>query len=278
MDAFRQGLHEEGFTEGENVVLDLRYARGGLKDLAGLAADLVRLKVDAIAAFGDLAPRIVQQKTGTIPIVAIADDVIGAGLVSNLSRPDGNTTGLTILSPELSAKRLEILRDLIPGLSRVASLWDPTTGKSQVTTTESAAHALKIELSVLEVRRREDLADAFQAALKQQAQALNVFSSPFLASLYDEIVVLAANNRLPAIYQWREHVEAGGLISYGPGLAEMWRQSAKIVAKILRGATPANLPVEQPTKFELVVNAKTAKSLGLTIPNSILLRADEVIE
>ena len=278
MDAFRQGLHEEGFTEGENVVLDLRYARGGLKDLAGLAADLVRLKVDVIAAFGDLAPRIVQQKTGTISIVAIADDVIGAGLVSNLSRPDGNTTGLTILSPELSAKRLEILRDLIPGLSRVASLWDPTTGKSQVTTTESAAHALKIELSVLEVRRREDLADAFQAALKQQAQALNVFSSPFLASLYDEIVVLAANNRLPAIYQWREHVEAGGLISYGPSLAEMWRQSAKIVAKILRGATPANLPVEQPTKFELVVNAKTAKSLGPTIPNSILLRADEVIE
>jgi putative tryptophan/tyrosine transport system substrate-binding protein len=171
-----------------------------------------------------------------------------------------------------------VLRDIIPGLSRVASLWDPTTGISQVRLTESAAQSLNIKLKVLEVRHRDDVAGAFQAAKTEKAEALNVFSSPFLASLYREIIDRAAKHRLPAIYQWKEHAEAGGLISYGPSLAGMWRQTAMIVAKILRGAKPADLPVEQPTKFELVANLKTAKALGLTIPESFLLRADQVIE
>jgi putative tryptophan/tyrosine transport system substrate-binding protein len=278
MEAFRQGLQDAGLVEGRDVVIELRFAQGGLQQLAELAAELVRLKVDVIHASGDLAPRAAQRATATIPIVAIADDILGAGLITSLSRPGGTTTGLTILSPELSAKRLEVLRDIIPGLSRVASLWDPTTGTSQVMLTERAAQSLKIRLKVLEVRRRDDLAGAFQAAKAEKADALNVFSSPFLSSLYRQIIDLAAEHRLPAIYQWKEHAEAGGLISYGPSLAGMWRQTAMIVAKVLRGAKPADLPVEQPTKFELVANLKTAKTLGLTIPESFLLRADQVIE
>jgi putative tryptophan/tyrosine transport system substrate-binding protein len=278
MESFRQALRQLDFVEGRNVVIELRHPRAGPQELPDLAAELVRLKVDVIAAFGDHAPRVVQQATQTIPIVAISDDMFGAGIITSLSRPGGNTTGLTILAPELSAKRLEVLQEMVPGMSRVAAFWDPTTGASQLATTENAARALKLKVQVLEIRRQEELLGAFQAAREGQAQAINVFGSPFLASLYREIVILAAEYRLPAIYQWREHVEAGGLISYGPNLAAMWRQSAAIVVKILKGAAPADLPVEQPTKFELVLNAKTAKSLGLAIPPSMLVRADEVIE
>jgi putative tryptophan/tyrosine transport system substrate-binding protein len=278
MESFRQGLRTLGFVDGQNIAIELRYAQGGPKQLPELAAELVRLKVDVIYTAGDFAPRVAQQATETIPIVVISDDILGAGVVASLSRPGGNTTGLTILSPELSAKRLEVLRDIIPGLSRVTALWDPTTGASQVTMTESAAQSLNLKLQVLEVRRREDVAAVVRAARDSQAEALNVFSSPFLAALHREIIAFAAEYRLPAIYQWREHAEAGGLVSYGPSLAAMWRQSAIIVAKVLKGAKPADLPVEQPAKLELVVNAKTAQALGLTIPPSILLRADEVIE
>ncbi len=278
MESFRQALRQLNFVEGQNVAIELRHPQRGLAELPGLAAELVRLQVDIITAFGDYAPRVAQEATQTIPIVAIGDDILGAGIISSLSRPGGNTTGLTILAPELSAKRLEVLLEMVPGISRVASLWDPTTGASQVATTENAARALKLKLQVLEVHRTEDLAGAFQAARNAQAQALNVFASPILASLHREIISLAAEYRLPAIYQWREHVDAGGLISYGPNLAALFRQSATIVVKILKGAKPADLPVEQPTKLELAFNAKTAKSLGLSIPPSILVRADEVIE
>jgi putative ABC transport system substrate-binding protein len=278
MESFRQGLRTLGFVDGQNIAIELRYAQGGPKQLPELAAELVRLKVDVIYTAGDFAPRVAQQATETIPIVVISDDILGAGVVVSLSRPGGNTTGLTILSPELSAKRLEVLRDIIPGLSRVTALWDPTTGASQVTMTESAAQSLNLKLQVLEVRRREDVAAVVRAARDSQAEALNVFSSPFLAALHREIIAFAGEYRLPAIYQWKEHAEAGGLVSYGPSLAAMWRQSAIIVAKVLKGAKPADLPVEQPAKLELVVNAKTAQALGLTIPPSILLRADEVIE
>jgi putative tryptophan/tyrosine transport system substrate-binding protein len=277
MESFRQGLRDAGFIEGQNVAIVLLYAKDGLQQLPELAAELVRMNVSAIQASGDLAPRIAQQAT-TIPIVAMSDDILGAGLITNLSRPGGNTTGMTILSPELSAKRLELLKDIVPGLSRVTALWDPTTGTSQVAASEAAARSLNIELQVLEVRRRSDLAEVIRAARNTQAQALNIFSSPFLASLYRDIIDHAAEFRLPAIYQWKEHADAGGLLSYGPGLAAMFRQAAGIVAKILKGAKPADLPVEQPTKFELVVNARTAKSLGLTIPPAILLRADELLE
>jgi putative ABC transport system substrate-binding protein len=278
MEAFRQGLRASGLVEGRDVAIELRYAERGLQQLPALAAELVNLKVDVIQASGDLAPRAAQGATSTIPIVAFSDDILGAGLVASLSRPGGTTTGLTIFSPELSAKRLELLRDIIPGLSRVASLSDPTTGASQVATTETAARSLQIRLQILEVRQRDELADAFLAAKAERAEALNVFSSPFLASLYRDIIDLAAEHRLPAIYQWKEHAEAGGLISYGPGLAALWRQTAMIVAKVLRGAKPIDLPVEQPTKFELAINLRTANAVGLTIPPSILLRADEVIE
>jgi putative tryptophan/tyrosine transport system substrate-binding protein len=278
MESFQQGLRASGFIDGQNIAIELRYAQRGPQELAKLAAELVRLKVAVIFASGDLAPKVAQQATETIPIVAISDDMLGAGVVTSLSRPGGNITGLTILSPELSAKRLEILRDIIPGLSRVTALWDPTTGASQVIMTESAALSLNLKLQVLEVRRREDVAEAVRAARGSQAEALNVFSSPFLASLHREIIAFTAEYRLPAIYQWREHAEAGALVSYGPSLAAMWRQSAIIVAKVLKGAKPADLPVEQSAKLELVVNARTAKTLGLTIPPSVLLRADEVIE
>jgi putative ABC transport system substrate-binding protein len=278
MESFRRGLREQGYVDGRNVVIELRYAQGGPLQLPDLAADLVRMNVDVIWTAGDLATKVAQQATATIPIVALADDMLAAGLVTSLSRPGGNTTGLTILASELSAKRLELLKNIFPGISRVAALWDPTTGTSQVTVTKEAAQSLNVNLQILEVRNRDDLARAFEAAMKEHAEALDTFSSPFLASLYREIISFAAENRLPAIYQWREHAEAGGLASYGPSLSEIWRQSALIVTKILRGAKPSDMPVEQPARFELVINQKTAKALGLELPLALLIRADEVIE
>ena len=201
-----------------------------------------------------------------------------AGLVPSLSRPGGNTTGLTILAPELSAKRLEMLSEIVPGLSRVAALWDPNSGKSQVATTEIAARTKNIQLQVLEVRHRDDLAEAFAAARKSEAQAINIFASPFLSSLSREIIALAAAYRLPSIYQWKEQVEEGGLMSYGPSLVQLWRQAGLIAGKLLKGAKPADMPVEQPTKFELVINTRTAKAIGLNLSPSLLIRADAVIE
>jgi putative ABC transport system substrate-binding protein len=278
MESFRQALRQLGFIEGQNIAIELRYARGGLQQLSELAAELVGMKVNVLTTFGDLTPRIAQQATNTIPIVAISDDIIGAGIVASLARPGGNTTGLTIMSPELSAKRLEVLQEMLPGMSRVAALWDPTTGASQVSLTERAAQSLNLALQVHEVRRRDDLAGAFRNAQNGKADALNVFSSPFLASLYRDIIDLSAEHRLPAIYQWKEHVDAGGLLSYGPSLAAMFRQTGTIVARILKGGKPADLPVEQPVKFELAVNARTAKALGLAVPPSVLVRADDLIE
>jgi putative tryptophan/tyrosine transport system substrate-binding protein len=278
MESFRQVLRQLGFIEGKNVAIELRHARNGLQQLPELAAELVRMKVDVITTFGDLTPKIALQTTSTIPIVAISDDIIGAGLVTSLSRPEGNITGLTLMSPELSAKRLEVLKEMVPGISRVAALSDPTTGASQVALTERAAKSLDLSLQVLEVRRREDVVGSFRAARDGHADAINVFSSPFLASLFREIIVSSAEHRLPAIYQWKEHVEAGGLVSFGPSLAAMFRQTATIVVKILKGAKPTDIPVEQPIKFELAVNARTAQALSLGIPPSVLVRADEVIE
>jgi len=278
MESFRQTLRQLGYVEGQNIAIELRYARGGLQQLPALAAELVSLKPDVLFAPGDLAPKIAQQATSTIPIVAMSDDILGAGLVASLSHPGGNTTGLTIMAPELSAKRLEVLREMVPGMARVAALWDPTTGASQVGLTERAAKSLNLDLKVLEVRRREDVGTAFRAAREGRADAINVFSSPFLASLFREIILLSAEYRLPAIYQWKEHVEAGGLVAFGPNLAAMFRQTAAIVVKLLKGAKPGDLPVEQPTKFELAVNVRTAQALGLALPPSILVRADDVIE
>jgi len=278
MESFRQALRQLGYIDGQNVTIELRYAEKGPQQLPELAAELVRLNVNVITAFGDLAPKIAQQATGSIPIVAISDDIVGSGLIASLSRPGGNITGFTLLSPELTEKRLELLRELMPGVSRVAAFWDPSTGKSQITMSESAARSLNLRLQILEVRNRNDVADAFVTARDGQAAAVIVLASPILASLYREIIDLAAEHRLPVMYQWRENVEAGGLLSYGPVLASMWRQTGVIVAKVLKGAAPSDLPVEQPTKFELAVNAKTALSLGIPIPPNMLVRADEVIE
>ena len=278
LESFRRGLREQGYVEGRNVAIELRCAERGPQQLPELAAELVSINVDVILASGDFAPKMAQQATTTIPIVAFADDILGAGLVTNLSRPTGNTTGLTIFSSELSAKRLEVLKNISPGISRVAALWDPTTGTSQVVETRNAAQSLNVSLQILEVHHGDDLPRALEAAKSERADALNVFNSPFLASLHRDIINFAAENRLPAIYQWRKHAEAGGLASYGPSLAEMWRQSAVIVTKILKGAKPGDLPVEQPAKLELVINLRTAKALGLEVPLPLLIRADELIE
>ena len=278
LESFREGLREAGYIEGQNLIIELRYSRRGSQHLPELAAELVRLNVEVIQASGDYAPKIAQQATGTIPILAFTDDVLGAGLVASLSRPGGNTTGLTILAPELSAKRLEILSEIVPGLSRVAALWDPTSGISQVSMTEDAARAKNIQLQVLKVQHRDDLAEAFATARKGEAQAVNVFASPFLSSLSGEIIGIAAAHRVPTIYQWKENVENGGLVSYGPSLVQLWRQAGNIAAKLLKGAKPADMPVEQPTKFELVVNTRTAKAIGINLPPSLLVRADEVVD
>ena len=277
MESFRLALRQFGYIEGQTVAIELRYAEKGVLQLPELAAELVSGKVDVITAFGDLAPQVAQQATGRIPIVAICDDIVGAGLVANLAHPGANLTGLTILAPELTEKRLELLKELMPGISRVVALWDPTTGKAQVAKSEKAAGSLNLHLRILEVRNRDAISGAFAAARESRAEALNVFASPILSSLSREIITLAAEYRLP-IYQWRESVEAGGLLSYGVDLASMWRQSGVIVGKVLKGETPANLPIEQPARFELAVNAKTAMVLNLPIPPNILVRADTVID
>ena len=278
MESFRLALRQSGYIEGETVAIELRYAEKGVQQLSELAAELVHLKVNVITAFGDLAPKVAQQVTGTIPIVAICDDIVGAGLVASLAHPGANITGFTILSPELSAKRLELLKELVPGISRVAALWDPTTGKAQVAETEKAARSLNLNLQILEVRDREAISGALAAARDGRVEAINVFASPILASLNREIITLAAEYRLPAIYQWREAVEAGGLLSYGADLPSMWRQSGVIVGRVLKGERPADLPIEQPARLELAVNAKTALALKLAIPPNILIRADTVID
>jgi putative ABC transport system substrate-binding protein len=278
MESFRLALRQFGYIEGQTVAIELRYAEKGVGQLPELAAELIRQQVDVITAFGDLAPKVAQQATETIPIVAISDDIVGAGLVASLAHPGANITGFTILSPELSGKRFELLKEFVPGMSRVAALWDPTTGKAQVTESEDAARALNLKLQVLEVRNRDAVSGAFSAARDGQAEAINVFASPILASLDREIITLAAEYRLPAIYQWREAVEAGGLLSYGADLASMWRQSGVIVGRVLKGERPANLPIQQPAKLELTVNAKTAMFLKLPVPPNVLVLADAVID
>jgi putative ABC transport system substrate-binding protein len=278
LESFRQGLRDLGWVEGENIAIEYRWGEGRTERFSDLAAELVRLEVSVIVTFGDHAARAAKQTTTRIPIVAATDDLMGAGLVASLGRPGGNITGLTIIAAELSAKRLELLKESVPKVSRVAALWDPSTGLSQVTAIEGAARSLAVQLQVLEVRGPDDIAGAFEAAKKRGAEALNVLASPLLHALRKTVIDLAAKNRLPTIYQWRESVEDGGLMSYGPILLDVHRRTGVFAGRILKGAKPADLPVEQPTRFELVINMKTAKALGLTIPPSVLVRADRVIE
>ncbi|MBI3706662.1 MAG: ABC transporter substrate-binding protein [Proteobacteria bacterium] len=281
LDAFLRSLRELGYVESRNIVIEYRASEERADHLPALARELVALKVGVIVAEHSSAIQAAKQETRTIPIVMAASaDPVGAGLVASLARPGGNVTGLSRLAPEAEEKRLELLKETLPKASRVAFLWDPANPGLTIRykAGEVAARALGIELQSLEVRRPDQLRSALEAAVRERAGAL-IVPSPMVSAHRSRIVDLAGNKRLPLIYDTREFVdEVGVLMSYGSSLADSWRRAAIYVDKILKGANPSDLPVEQPTKFELVINLKTAKALGLTIPPSILVRADEVIE
>ncbi len=282
-DAFLQGLRDLGYVEGRNVVIEYRDAERKPERFPALAAELVALKVDVIVASGTLAALAAKQATRTFPIVfSPAGDPVGSGLVTSLARPGGNVTGLSAFAPELVGKRLELLKQALPVVSRVAVLWQPgafgeRTEKDTLKRAEVAARALGVRLQFVEARSPADFDRAFSDMTGARADALTVLVSNMFNSERRRLVDLAAEKRLPAVYAVREIVDAGGLMCYGPNLADLNRRAATYVDKILKGAKAADLPVEQPTKFELIINLKTAKSLGLTIPQSVLARADEVI-
>lgn len=274
----RQYLREVGYSEGRNMAIEWRHGAGETAGFPALAADLARRKLDAIVAIGEPAIRAAREATTAIPIIAGTDDLVGEGHVASLRRPGGNVTGVSILASELNAKRLELLKQAVPAASRVAILWDPATGSFHLPLVQAAAGTRSIELKVHEVRSAEDLKPAFDAARAWRADALNVLASPLLHALRQPIIDQAALNRLPAIYQWEESARAGGLMSYGPIRAEAYRAICVQLDRVLKGAKPAELPIVQPTRFELVINLKTAKELGLTIPQSLLVQADKVIK
>jgi putative ABC transport system substrate-binding protein len=283
-EAFRQGLRDLGYVEGRNVVIENRDAEGKPERLPALAAELVLLKVDVIVANPTVAALAAKQATSTLPIVfTVAADPVTSGLVTSLARPGGNVTGLSNLAPELVGKGLELIKQAVPGVSRVAVLWQPgflpeRTAKDMLKEAEVAARALGVRLQFVEARGPGDFDRAFADMTRARAGALTVLGGSMFFSERRRLVALAAKNRLLAVYPWREGVDAGGLMAYGPDLADLFRRTAPYVDKILKGAKPGDLPVEQPTKFELVINLKTAKALGLTIPPSLLQRADQVIE
>jgi putative ABC transport system substrate-binding protein len=283
-EAFLQGLRDLGYVEGRNLVIDYRYAEGRFERLPVLAAELVALKVDVIVAGPTPAALAAKHATRTIPIVfASGGDPVTDGLVTSLARPGGNVTGLSGLSPDLVGKWLEQLKRAVPGASRVAALWQPgavgeLTEKSMLKGAERAARALRMRLQVVEARGPEDFDRAFSDMARARAGALTVLPSPMLFSERRRLVGLAAKHRVPAVYPLREYVDAGGLMSYGANAADLYRRAATYVDRILKGMKPADLPVEQPTKFELVINLKAAKALGLAIPQSVLAQADQVIE
>src|SRR6267143_400462 len=283
-EAFRQGLRDLGYVEGRNVVIEYRSAEGKLERFPALAAELVALKVDVIVAPSTPAALAAKQATKTIPIVftAVADPV-ASGLVTSLARPGGNVTGLSTLFPELVGKCLELLKQAVPGVSRVAVLWHPgalgdRTEKDMLKATDVAAQALGVRPQFVEARGPEDFDRAFSEMTRARAGALTVLPSAMLFFERRRLVDLAAKSRLPTVFTWRESVDAGGLMAYGPNQADFNRRAATYVDKILKGAKPGDLPVEQPMKYELVINLKTAKALGLTIPQTLLQRADHVIQ
>ncbi len=282
LDAFRQGLRELGWVEGQNIVIDYRYAEDQVDRLPGLAAELVRLKVDLIVSWGTQGVTAAKNATETIPIVMIAvRDPVGTGLIASLVRPGGNVTGVSgYAGLEIVAKQLGLLKETIPKIRRVAILSNPANAYHQLAIREVnvAARSLGVQLQLLEARGPNEFDGAFAAMAKERVGALLVLSDAMLNSHRVRLADLAARSRLPAAYGVRESVEAGGLMSYGPSFLDLFRRAATYVDKILKGARPGDLPVEQPTKFELVINLKTAKALGLTIPPSLLQRADQVIE
>jgi putative ABC transport system substrate-binding protein len=284
LDAFRQGLRDLGYVEGQNILIEYRSAEGDLARLPALAAELVRLKVDVLVSDSTPPSLAAKHATRTIPIVLAASaDALGSGLVTSLARPGGNITGLSFLGPETVAKCLQLLKELVPGLTRAAVLSHPgnpseATRKIILKETEVAARALALRLQFLDARGPDDFEKAFSEMTRARAGGLTVLTSIMFFSERERLVELAAKHRLPAVYPWREPVDAGGLVAYGPNLPDLSRRAASYVDKILKGAKPSGLPVEQPTKFELVVNLKAAKALGLTIPQSVLARADHVVE
>ena len=282
VEAFKQGLRELGWVEGKSFVLEVRYGEGKVERLSELARELVALKMDVIVTPADLSIAAIKRETQTIPIVmALSSDPVGAGFVASLARPGGNITGLSNISPELSGKRVELLREAVPGLSRLALLWNPEVRGAVLDYKEaaSAARSLRVEVQSVEVSRAEDLDRAFSTITSWRAQALMLPGiNPVGFANRAQIVSFAQRNRLPSMFPTKEYVDSGGLMSYGPSLVDLFRRAAGYVDKILKGAKPADLPVQQPTKFELVINLKTAKALGLTIPQSLLGRADEVIQ
>jgi ABC-type uncharacterized transport system substrate-binding protein len=280
-DAFRQGLRGLGYVEGRTILLEERWAEGKFDRLPSLAGKLVRLNVDVIVTASTPAVQAAQQATRTIPIVmTLVTDPVESGIVASLARPGRNVTGLSLMHPELSAKRVALLKEVVPKLSRVAVLWSPSTAsyRKVLGETQTAAHALGLQLRAVEVRDPTDFDSAFSAIARERAGALVVLPDALFRDQQRRILDLAAKSRLPAIYWSRDLVEAGGLMAYGANFPDVFRQAATFVDKILKGAKPADLPVEQPAKFELVINLKTAKALGLTIPQSLLVRADQIIE
>src|SRR5262245_9364174 len=280
VEAFRQGLRELGYVEGKNIFIEYRYSEGKVERLNELAAELVRLKVDLIITAGPTATRPAKEATVTIPIVMAQDtDPVGSGFVASLARPGGNITGFSALSPEIAGKRLELLKEILPSLSRVAILGNRnapgnTQGLKELNT---AAEAILLQLSYIEVLVPKDIETAFRDASKGRAEAVLLLPNPVAVSQQKQVVNLAGKSRLPTSYYQREYVEAGGLMFYGSSNTDLFRRAATYVDKILKGAKPADLPVQQPTKFEFIINLKAAKQIGLTIPPNVLARADKVI-
>jgi putative ABC transport system substrate-binding protein len=281
MEAFRQGLTELGYAEGKNIVIEYRWAAGKIERLPALMAELVRLNVDVIVTAGPSPTRSAKEATATIPIVMAWDyDPVGNGFVASLARPGGNITGLSTLAPEISGKQLELLKEILPKLSRVAVLGTSTVpGNAEaLRATELAAKTLTVRLQYLDIRDPQEIEPAFEAARGGRAEAVLALASRVLFSQRTQIANLAVKRRLPVVYGDREHVEAGGLMTYGVSINDLFRRAATYVDKILKGAEPAELPVEQPTRFELVINLRTAMQIGLTIPPHVLARADRVIK
>jgi len=280
LEAFRQGLRELGYTEGKNIVIEYRWAEGKFDRIPGLAADLAQLKVAVIVTAGPTDTRAAKAATSTIPIVMGFDnDPVGAGFVASLARPGGNITGLSTLSPEISGKRLELLKEIVPKLSRVAVLGSSTEpGYAQaLRETEMAAGGLGVQLYYFDVLDPKDIETRFGELRKQRLDAVLALNSPVLNSRRPQLAELAVKSRLPVAYGMPDYVESGGLMSYGPSITDLFRRAATYVDKILKGAKPADLPVEQPTKFEFIINLKTAKQIGLTIPPEVLARASRLI-
>jgi putative tryptophan/tyrosine transport system substrate-binding protein len=281
LEAFQSGLAQAGYTEGQNIIVEYRYAEGKFERLPALASELLAMKAEAIIAAGAPAARVARQATTSIPIVMLAvADPVALGLVANINRPDGNLTGLTLSASDAMGRRLGLLKEMLPQLAKVRGLWNPNNpaAAQRVTELQDAARTQAIEFSPVEAREATGLPVAFQGAVAGTTEALLVVDDPLFTTNRKLIVDLAAEHQLPVIYGFREFAEAGGLIAFGASLSDLYRRTAGFVDRILKGAKPGDLPIEQPTKFELLINLKTAKALGITIPPTLHERADKVIE